>query len=224
MKTVVLLLFATGACRLFAGDANPQPLDFDSAIKVLTTTKASPYNAWMAATAMDPQIKTKLGKLLAEQTAAVAVLRDSHKQIDLKILVPFLGFTTDATNSGMIIHDTRDDSPPKDNMDARRKKWPVFALILDMPNAAESLEKYCMDSNNPAHYRVDACHVLSYLDKERTMKVANALTTQFQSSLGRSTYIPYIDRILKGAGGSGFNGPVDDFDKTGFDNDEAQAF
>jgi hypothetical protein len=206
MKILVSLLLVLSSSLLFAADSADKDLDLDSALKILGTTKAFSTEAHMIAD--DPDIKKNLGQVFLQQTAAIATIQKSHKNVDLKLLVPFLCFSTDPSVGPGPMNGHRDISKPTDNMDKQRADYPVFALILDMPGAAQSLETYCFDKNNPANYRVDAYHVLSYLDKDRTKKVADALTKEFQNT-SATGFIGFINAILEGDAGTEFNGPVD---------------
>ena len=100
-----------------------------------------------------------------------------------------------------------DVSSPMDNMAERRKVWPVFALILDMPNAAVTLEEYSMDESNARNYRINAYHILNYLDKNRAKKVEAALLSELQREPGGDRFAAYITMIFNGVPGSGFVGP-----------------
>jgi hypothetical protein len=172
-----------------------QPLDFDSAVKVLATTKSSRYGA------IDIQ---------AEQLAAMAVIRKARKEVDLKILLPFLNVTTENSfyEPSHIV--------TMENRDAAEIKWPMFALILNMPGAAPALEKYCLDATNPPAYRLDAYHLLAYLDKDRLKNdESQMLSGIYAVTLDQqAAYLRFIDGVEFSAeypacGGYGFDGPVE---------------
>ena len=176
-----------------------QDFNLETAVKFLSTTKSmGEYYPLAIEGVKDPKTKAEMMKLFKQQLAAIAAIGASHKQINLSVLFPFLDIDTSG-NPGVFEYPTTD-------VNQLRSWWPVTAVILDMPGAAESLEKFTLDKKNPVNYRLDAFLMLSYVDKTRIKNVAYNLTKEFQSSSEKSKQTILIIISDVQAGHNGFGG------------------
>ena len=189
--------------------SSAQEFDFDSAVSFLERTKPDPLISTVIESAGDKTKKAELTKIYSSTVSAIDVIHQSHKKVPLKVLLPYIGFTPDVAPGVFVSGPAK---LPTQDMEKRRKSWPVFSLILDMPDASASLKEYCMDSNNPINSRLDAFQVLAYLDPTSLNKIAGVLRRDITNSKplsdNKNVQI-FIDGVVNGKAGFGFDGGVD---------------
>ncbi len=138
-------------------------------------------------------------QMLPNWQKSIELLHASHREVDAGILIPFLKIIVNhIPRNGNDAPRDWDDAPL--DVKTSRELWPTLTTIMDMPNAAQALEKYVINSNNPAIYRVDAFDVLNCLDKEGAAAVATQLKENIEKSASPSKgdmlkYIGLIEKV-----------------------------
>ena len=207
MKVFVVFILTLVSFQALSQEAIEHELDFESSVKLLKNSPPTLYGGFIIAITKDPTKKAEMFRLFSEQISAIATIQKSHKEVDLSILLPFLSTTTDI--NFFLMHSAR-----LQTLETSRVRWPVLALIMDMPNAAQALEKYSLEDKNPINYRLDAYVILSLVDKDRGHKIAAQLkeemekasaTTHIQA-LKDGLIVQFIDRVDNG--GFLFDSPV----------------
>lgn len=204
-----VLLFAS---QIHAQEPAASTLDLDSAVKILTTSMPLQWrNAEAELTTTNDSDEQKailanyqqqrltiLGpddekqdlaevQLVNQWMSAVDVIHKSKKEVDIALLLPYLALSKDASVAfGHSFH----GAP---TLGSTRNAWPVFSAILDMPNAAQALEKFILNIKNPPLFRLDAYNILDFLDKKRVRDIAN----QFKHDIESEQKFVYKDVALK---------------------------
>jgi len=152
----------------------------ENAVRFLSTSKPM----------IDPQIDTErldisvearksAQELLAIQMKALDELRGSKNTEVVNILIPYLHYSIDLTPPYMHSSDLK---KPKPELADLIKKWPAFAVILNIPNSAIPLKEYCLNPKNPIDRRLATFLVLRYIDSDKFQSVATILDHEFSNA------------------------------------------
>lgn len=219
---IIILLAALSAAITFCLSVTHQPkvteapvgpMDFDAAVKLLNDNKPAPPNVLTSALA-NPKETTNAAtlKLAEEEMTAIAVIHRAHRKVDLKLLLPYIGFNSNPFRVFSLYIESPTRAAPRAVQEIEmtyRETWPMFAVVLDSPDATASLENYAENKRNPIQYRLDAFQVLQYLDKARLNTVAAKLRTEIADTppTHAAEIAKWIDSVENGT--SGFNGGMD---------------
>ena len=215
-RTLILISFlalnAAMIWRISAEEpAKQQPMDFDAAVKLLRDNKPVPPSLLVSAPT-DPEqkkISEAAHKLANEEMTAIDVIHKAHRKVDLQILLPYVGFNSNPWQDLALYAGSPMRSPTtpagmemvwREQEMSRRSVWPMFAVILDLPDAPIALESYAVDAKNPASYRLEAFQVLAHLDRARSKPVAAKLKAEFAkaSSPHGADIEKFIDSVQNG--------------------------
>jgi hypothetical protein len=190
MKWMFSITLLASFSAVLAQFGDNQDASADAAVMFLADSK--PISRLMIQYIQDPKSKAEASALFAKQMEAISVITQARKDVDIDTLFRYLASTADLhlehRHPGFHL-----DSPTEKQMDAVKARYPVFSLILVMPNAAASLEKYALDHSKNIDLRLDAFCMLTYLDKKRLKNAGEKLTTE----IGNGSSIMNQDGIVR---------------------------
>ena len=210
-------------CQLYAQKINIQPpnsFDFDSAVRFLSNCMPLVFRetdvqlqSIMVQSKNDAE---KYGKILrsyndtkdltfgqsddprnhaisiwkANVLAAIKMIQVSHREVDVDTILPYLDIIDPANDPGIVFVGRYPNT-----LEGTRAAWPALATIMDMPNAAKDLETFTLDKSKYLDLRMDALHVLKFVDKQRFGVVSNQLKNEFSGSLPENSKKVVIEAI-----------------------------
>ena len=193
MRSALAILFVVFTWSALAEAPSKSGLDFDAAVKALSNSRPIEGGLNAVGFTQDPQLKAERMKAFNEQMAAIGVIQRTGKAVDLNVLLPYLGITTDPYYGSTL-------SLPTADVRVLRTRFPVWGVILDMPDAAKMLENYAIDDNDSLVYRMEAYLLLTYVDHSRTKPVGDLLRSKFITSSAKNNkqVLAFVDRVEKG--------------------------
>jgi len=160
----------------------------DEAIHLLQTTKplSDPF-----ADICDPDpVKREAASLLhTMQIGAAEVLRLAHDPRAANVLIPYLNYQAKGYHP-YVSHFHRE--PEK--IEVTRSHWPIFSVILDIPDSDKALMEYALNAKNPPDFRFASLAALKYKSIDEFKSIYPKLSDEFMDSEGLKDILKVMEK------------------------------
>ena len=184
MKIIVLRLIVAAA---ISSAVHSNALTVDEAINLLKNTKPLPGANEEALAAGGNKATLPMAELYRRQIDAIDFVKSVKNAQFTAVLIPYLNYSR--VSPGMVVGLTMGNVTEKYALDM----WPAYAAILQMKDAADELEKYTVNRENPINYRLATFLILKRVNEDRFRMVASLLDVEFKGQKTVSTYLTYIE-------------------------------
>ena len=195
----VILLSNFIECSISWSKASDLNIDNNlaSAVQILETNKAM-FDPWFEMLGNTPEKQQIIYSLYSSEMDAVNLIGKAKIPGSTIYLIPYINYKcknfTD-NHMGSIGFENPEDT------NYTRSQWPVFSVILGIPDAAKDLKEYALDKKNPANFRFAAFSALRYLNESECKNVGDSLSKEFADSQNVQSKIFAIEK-----GNSPFHG------------------